>query len=47
VSLAARVPSIPVSNPVPVLIFSGLLCLLVLAIKKRDDAYRNSVAAFT
>ena len=45
VSLAARVPSIPVSNPVPVLIFSSLLCILVLAIKKRDDAYRNNIAA--
>ena len=46
VSLAGRVPGLTVSNPVPVLIFSGLLWLLVLFLKKRDDAYRNSIASF-
>ena len=45
VSLAGRVPGLSVSNPVPVLIFSGLLWLLVLFVKKRDDAYRNNIAS--
>jgi len=47
VSLAARVPGVPFSNPVPVLIFSGLLWLFILFVKKRDDLYRNSVASFS
>jgi len=47
VSLAGQVPGITVSNPVPVLAVSCLLCLLVLFVKKRDNAYRNSIASFT
>ena len=46
VSLAARVPPLPFSQPVPVLIVSAALWLAVLAIKKRDDTYRNNCAAF-
>ena len=46
VSLAGQVPGLLVSDPVPVLIFSGLLWLLVLFIKKQDDRYRNSIASF-
>jgi competence protein ComEC len=46
VSLAGRVPGFSLSNPVPVLVFSGLLWLLVLSIKKQDDLYRNSIASY-
>ena len=46
VSVAGRVPGLPLSNPVPVLIFSGLLWLLVLFVKKQDDSCRNSIASF-
>ena len=45
VSLAGRAPGLSVS-PVPVLIFTVALWVLVLFIQKRDEAYRNSVASF-
>ena len=44
VSLAGRVPGFSFSNPVPVLVVSGLIWLAVLLIKKQDDLRRSSVA---
>jgi competence protein ComEC len=46
VSLAGQAPGLSVSGPAPVLIFTVVLWFLVLFIKKRDEAYRNSVASF-
>jgi competence protein ComEC len=47
VSAAGRVPSFAITDPVPVLIGAGLLSIGVLLLKRRDDTYRNSVAAFS
>jgi len=46
VTLAGQVPGLSLSNTVPVLIVSGLVWLVVLLAKKRDDVCRNSVASF-
>ena len=43
VSLAGRVPGLPVSNPLLILVFSLLFCLLTLFLRKKDNFYRNSV----
>ena len=45
VSLAGRVPGLSVS-PVPVLIFTVALWVLVLIVQRWNEAYRNSVASF-
>jgi competence protein ComEC len=46
VSLAGRAPGLFVSSPIPVLVFTVVLWVLVLFVHKRDQAYRNSVASF-
>jgi competence protein ComEC len=46
VILAGQVPGFSVSNPVPVLLITIILCLLILFIHKRDQAYRYSIANF-
>ena len=46
VSLAGQVPGIKISNPVAILVFSGLFTLLALFIHKKDQIYRNKIAAF-
>ena len=46
VSMAGKVPGFPVSNPVPVLIFTLLFWILVIFLQKRDNLHRNSVASF-
>ena len=46
VSLAGRVPGLFLSNPVPVLVVSILLWVLVLFIQKQDSLHRSSIASF-
>jgi competence protein ComEC len=43
---AGRVPGFTITNPVPVLVFTIVLSLLILYIQKRDHVYRNSIASF-
>jgi len=46
IGLAGRVPGFSASNPVAVLIFSLILCILVYFLHVRNRRYRNSVASF-
>ena len=46
VSIAGRVPGFPASNPVAVLIFSLLFCILIYFLHVRNRRYRNSIASF-
>jgi len=46
VGLAGRVPGFSASNPVTVLIFSLIICLLIYFLHTRNGRYRNSVAPF-
>jgi len=45
VTLAGKVPGFTVSNPVPVLVVSLFLCLIVFLIRKQDRRRRDSIAA--
>jgi competence protein ComEC len=46
VTLAGRVPGFSASNPVTILIFSLLFCLLIYFLFMRNRRYRNSIASF-
>ena len=45
VSLAGQVPGLFISNPVPVLVVSILVCFLVLFIQRQDSLHRKSIAS--
>jgi hypothetical protein len=46
VSAFGAVPGLSLSNPLPVLVFSLLFYLFIIYLKKRDNAYRKSIASF-
>jgi len=41
-----NVPGFTVLNPIPVLVITIILSLLILYIQKKDEAYRNNIASF-